>query len=128
MQSYLTEMQYKGLYFPEVLHGGKAPESGDVSVRQWHVEEELRHDFGVVVHVSAHHPIRYYNTFRQNRKHSETDKNRSSHQFISCIFIFFLLHFELERYEICSFPSHACFSSKKALGVFDFFPFLLPQS
>lgn len=53
------DMQYKGLYFPEVLHGGEAPEGGGLAAWQWRVQEELRHDFGVVVHVSAHHPVCY---------------------------------------------------------------------
>lgn len=65
MQSYLIK---NGLYFPEVLHGEKAPEGGGISSRQRRVQEELRHDLGVVVHVSAHHPVCYCKTFRQNRE------------------------------------------------------------
>ena len=45
------------VYLPEVLHGGQTSKGGMVPSRQWSVEEELRHNFGVIVHVGAHHPI-----------------------------------------------------------------------
>jgi hypothetical protein len=45
------------VYLPEVFHGGQTSKGGMVPSRQRCVEEELRHNFGVVVHVGAHHPI-----------------------------------------------------------------------
>lgn len=45
------------LYLPEVLHSRQGSERGWVPRRQWRVQEQLRHDFGVIVHVSTNHPI-----------------------------------------------------------------------
>lgn len=49
----------KWFYLPEVLHVGEAPECSGVPRRQRRVKEKLRHDFGVIVHVGVHHPIRH---------------------------------------------------------------------
>lgn len=48
---------WASFYLPEILHRWEVSESGGVSSRQWCVQEKLRHDFGVVVHIGTHHPI-----------------------------------------------------------------------
>lgn len=101
-------MQNQRVYFPEVFHGGEAPEGGGISTRQRRVQEELRHDFVVVVHVCAHHPICYCNT-KEKRNYHRTDFIRNS---------FFPSYIQ----NWIAIKLQACFSQKD-LGVFGFFLF-----